>query len=69
MSQIYYSKTDYNYKGKVKEIFIESYANLGSLENTEIGNKLSSDRRIFINDQGRIASIYYIMHPKIKSGN
>lgn len=65
MTQSYYTKTDFTFKGDVKQIFIESYENPGSLDNTETGKKLSSDKKVFINDKGRIDSIYYYHHGEL----
>lgn len=57
VSKIYNNKTEYNYKGDVKEIFVQSYSNNGTLEEPEIGNKLSSSKIVFINENGKIDSI------------
>jgi len=56
-SKIYNNKTEYNYKGNVKEIFIQSYSNSGTLEQPELGKKLSSSKIIFIDKNGKIESI------------
>jgi len=58
MHKIYNNRTDFFYKGQVKEIFTQSYKNDGKHSNPIIGNKSKSSKRIYINKNGRIDSVY-----------
>lgn len=65
MERIYNNRTDFAYKGNVKEIFTQSYANIGTVQKPIIGSILSSSNRIFINDNGKIDSIHHFHNGKL----